>query len=224
MKKCSKLNLITIFLFLLIIPIAFSTTIKDCRVEINVNELPCQIISAWDYPNACNTYTVSIYNSTPALIREAVMSDYGVSGRCNITFGEADNETNIDSYVFNVSSGDSGRIKIISGDSMVVAVIILLPLLLGIIFLTGAVSLSPEHPAMKIALFIMSLFTIFSSFHFGMLAIVKFYRWTEMQEAMGSTVYWIGIILGVIVTYFIIYLLILLFHEAAQRRKQRLEY
>lgn len=129
-------------------------------------------------------------------------------------------------YIIKLCDGTTREVRVsfLEDGTMPVGVIIVLPLILGLFFLVGAVMLNPSHWALKIFLFLLSITTFFASAHFGMLAIVRFYGWTEMQEAIGSTVYWIAIIFGVIITYFIMYLIGLAITSAIDKRKKRLEF
>lgn len=114
------------------------------------------------------------------------------------------------------------------GDSMdkgIISIIIFLPIILSIIFLIGAATLNGEkHPALKIFLFILSIVPFFVSMHLAMVSMVKFYDFQALEEIIGTTTYWVGIIFGLIITYFIIYLIHIGFKQAAQRKTERLEY
>lgn len=136
-------------------------------------------------------------------------------------------------FTFNESKGsyiiqlcdDSTREIVVKGeDNMIIGIIMLIPLILGIIFLVGSATLSEEHAALKIFLFLLSIITFFVSLHFGMIAIVEFFQVDALQNAIGSVVYWFGITFGVIVTYFIIYLFFKLVHAVAQKKEEKLRY
>jgi Ca2+/Na+ antiporter len=108
---------------------------------------------------------------------------------------------------------------------MVIAAIILLPLLLGIMFLVSGFLLnSDEHKVMRIFLFLLSIPSFLTSLHFGLISIVKFYDFPELQDAVGSTTYWVGLVFFAIISYFIIYLFHWIVNVAAQRKKEKLEY
>lgn len=98
-----KWNLI--ILMLLMLPLA--AALIDCKEIVTPNDIPCVVRSTWDYSN-CSTTEVKIYNSTPSLISTRNFTDYGDSGRCNITW----NITEKGSYFWNISNGDTGKIII----------------------------------------------------------------------------------------------------------------
>src|SRR3990167_7404715 len=99
-----------------------SATQLDCEEVVTTTNIPCQIITAYKYTNACNTYTIKFYNSTPTLVGQKLLNNYGATGRCNTSF----NFTEVDSYIFNISSGDSGRIIVEVDETMNLAITIAL--------------------------------------------------------------------------------------------------
>ncbi len=137
----------------------------------------------------------------------------------NISLKEGD-------YIARLCDGSTREFRIEDeGANVIIAAIILLPMILGIIFLAGAVTLDNEqHKAMKIFLYLLSIVPFFASMHFGLLAVVKFYDFPELQELIGSTTYWVSIIFGLLITYFIIYLFTKMIHQAAQKKKERMKY
>ena len=95
--------------FLLLFLVPLSTAMEECTGITTPNGVPCQIITTWDYENACNTYTIKIYNSTPSLIGKTTLTDYTGTSRCNSSF----NFTKVGTYTFNITeSGDSGSIHV----------------------------------------------------------------------------------------------------------------
>lgn len=107
---------------------------------------------------------------------------------------------------------------------MILAIIILLPILLGIFFIIGAVSLDQEHKALKLFLFLLTVPMFFLSMHFGLLALLKFYNFPELEEMMGTATYWVAWIFVAILSYFMLYLLYKGFHMAAQKKEEKLKY
>ena len=73
-------------------------------------------------------------------------------------------------------------------------------------------------------MYLMSLISVFTASWFAMLGIVKFYNFPELQEALGDTVFWAGIVFGVILTYFIIYLFVQAIRYIADSKKEKEEY
>lgn len=102
---------------------------------------------------------------------------------------------------------------------------ILIPLILAGLLVWGAGSMDgDEHPVFKWFLFLLAPLFFFVALWFGMLMLVKYYDFPELQNAIGDVVYWFGIVWGVMVVYFIIYGIYKMVHVAAQKRKERLEY
>jgi len=105
-----------------------------------------------------------------------------------------------------------------------IAVIIILPLILCLIFLVGSATLGKEHTALKIFLFITSILPFFTSLHFGMLTLIRFYHFETLENAIGTTTYWSTLLFVVIFVYFLIYFIYKAFQYVGKRKKERLEY
>jgi hypothetical protein len=105
-----------------------------------------------------------------------------------------------------------------------IAVIIALPMVLGIFFIVGAATLSDDHNVLKIFLFLLSIITFFVSMGLGLTTVIKYFDFEEMQDMISSTIYWFGVLFGVIITYFIIYLFYKMIHSIHQKEKEELEY
>lgn len=148
MRKC----LIIILMMLLMIGVVNALT--ECTGIIEPSNLPCVIISSWQFPNECGTYTIKIYNQTPSLLRTAIMGNYTNTGRCNISFGIYSNETKAGSYLLNWSSGDSAKIIIEVSDMNFVAIGLMLAV---ITFMFAYLATKVKHWALQIGL---SLFTM----------------------------------------------------------------
>lgn len=104
-------------------------------------------------------------------------------------------------------------------------VIILLPLIFGIFCLIGALYMSDEHSVLKIALYLLSLSTVFSSLHFAQVVVSS--QNPEMSSSIdliGNTLLWIGRIFFLIIAYFLIYAIYKGFRIAAQEKAERLNY
>lgn len=144
-----KWNLI--ILMLLMLPLV--TALIDCKDIETPNDIPCVIRSTWDYSN-CSTTEVKIYNSTPSLISTRNFTDYGDSGRCNITW----NITEKGSYFWNISNGDTGSL-IVRDENMELAMIIGLGIVI-ITLLYIAFHLDKTHLALKILLTVFSIFLL----------------------------------------------------------------
>jgi len=101
--------------FNVFILIASATALKECKEVMKLSDIPCEIITSWDYPNICETYEIKVYNQTPLLVYNNSLTNYTGTGRCNQTF----NITDKGSYIVNISNGgDSARIIIEGEDNM----------------------------------------------------------------------------------------------------------
>lgn len=131
--------------------------IKDCESIMNPSDLPCLILSSWEYPNDCNTYTVNIFNETPALLSTIIMGDYSEIGKCNITF----NYSKTGSYFLKFSSGDTAIINV-EADEMAY---ITIGILLGIItFVFAFFTVKVKQWGIQIALGLLTLVMIVFDF------------------------------------------------------------
>lgn len=111
-----------------------------------------------------------------------------------------------------------------TGENNMMIAIILLPLFFSLILLIGAATMNSEHNVLKIFLYMLSIIPFFGSMHFAAMSIIKFYSWTAMEEAIGTTVWWSGLMFFVMIVYFVIYLVYTLIEYIAQKKKARLEY
>ena len=205
---------IAIVMALLMVGVA-SASICEYRRDITEN---CTMLS----PHlTCGTYDYSIYNMSGAAVQEDTLTLLNASVyflNFTTTLGEGD-------YIVRLCDNSTREVRVKEDeDNMIIAAIILLPMILAIMLVYGALKLSDDHVAFKIGMFLLSPIFFFTSLHFGTLAIIKFYNFPALQNAIGSTVYWFGIVFGVIVSYFVIYLIAQMFHAAAQKEDARLRY
>jgi len=101
----------------------------------------------------------------------------------------------------------------------------LIPLVLGLFLLVGGVSLDNDsHPFVKIFLFLSSFVMGFVSMQFGSMAVSRFYNFPEVVDAVGQFTFWFTILWGVLVTYFVIYGVVVMVRQAAQEKDERLRY
>ncbi len=106
---------------------------------------------------------------------------------------------------------------------ILMAILILLPLIFIFILLFGTVFMSDEHTVLKIIVWLLTPVFFFLSFHLGLISVAKFYYFPSLQNLIGTSTYWIGIVSSVFITYFIIYLFYKLTKQAAQEDEE-LEY
>lgn len=111
-----------------------------------------------------------------------------------------------------------------SQGSALLAIVALIPLIFGLFMVLGASSLGDDHNSLRIALFLLSPISVFLSLHFAIIGIVKYYGMIELQDAIGSTTYWMGWFFFALITYFGIYAFYKAINTAAQKKEERLNY
>lgn len=157
----------------------------------------------------------------------------GFDGQDFYTYFDGGNETGVYPYVAwcNGSQG-AGFISTSvlvtvdgkdDGPDGFLAALIIAPLAFGIILVVGALSIK-DHPVLQAFLVMLSVAPVLSSLHFGLVAVIKFYYWPEMQGAIGTATWWMGMVMFVVTVYWLIYVVVVMFATAAQRKKERFEY
>jgi len=197
------------------IPIAYA--IQECQRTTDVGSIPCNIISSWKPTGNCEDYGLTIYNSSGDIQQNLTWGDYPPI--CNATF----NISQVGSYYFN-STVENGVINVVGDSKLISAIIILIPMLMAIVLIIASLSMSDRHSVLKIYLFLISLLMFYVSLHLAMINVVKFMDFPELQDLIGSTVYWFAILFGGIILYFMIYLLYIMFRTMAQSKDERIEY
>lgn len=196
--------------------VAFALEMCEDTREINTN---CTMITP--VVTGCALFNYSVYNMTGDSVLSGNLTNFTKDVyQFNFTLGEGD-------YLVKLCDDTTREIRVKQEDEnkMIIAVIILLPMLLGLFLLILAASLDNEdHAALKIGLGLLSLITFWVSLHFGMVSVVKFYDFTELQDLIGTTVYWYGLTFFVIVCYFGFYAFMKITHRAAQKKEERLNY
>jgi hypothetical protein len=94
------------------------------------------------------------------------------------------------------------------GGDVVLAVVIVLPMVLGLFFLIGAATMSEDHNVLKIFLFMLSIPSFFASMWLGLISVVEMYNsigFGALQEAIGTTTFWVASVYFVLIAYFIFY-------------------
>lgn len=138
---------------------------------------------------------------------------------CNGTAGAGFSQNNI----FVTPTGRS--LNGFSQDLTPVAVIIALPLILAFLLLLGAATLdAEEHPVLKIFLFLLSSIPFYISLWWGSEVVGRFYDFPELIEAMADGTFIFGLVLFVVLFYFVIYALYKMFQTMAQKKDERLRY
>ena len=169
---------------------------------------------------SCASYTYEIFNTSGYEVNNGSLSIVSDDiYYLNFTEGSGD-------YIVKLCDGSTREIRVKSEDEnkMIIAAIIILPLLFGLILLLSSAFLSDKHPALKISLFLLSIVTFWVSLHFGLLGVVKFYDFPELENLIGTTTYWSAFVFFVIMSYFAIYLIYLIFIGLSKRKREQLYY
>lgn len=227
--KCKMKNLkfkaiLYIFLLIGLAQVCIATDISDvfCEDVIKIGS-NCTMHT----PSiSCTVYDYDIINISDG---EYIAKDEPLTKINNDFDNYKLNFTNITepgNYVIRLCDGSVRGIIVEEGaeKEMIIAILILLPLIVSIICLFGAATLSAEeHNALKIFLFLFSVVPFFISMHISVMALIKFYDFPELESLYGSIVYWVALIFGVIVTYFLLYFLYVLFTGMAEKKKKKSE-
>jgi len=209
-----------IYLIMMLVFIYTATALDMCEdtIEINTN---CTMVT----PTLnCTSYTYDIINMTnesgAVIVNDAALTN--VAGNIyKFNFTQPQGQ-----YLVQLCDDTTREVIVKSDESnkTMIGIIILLPMILGLFFLIGAATLNDRHSVLRIFLFLLSVPTFFVSLHMGLMSVVKFYNWPELQNLIGSTTYWIGWVFFIIIAYFLIYIFYLAVHEAAQKRREEIEY
>lgn len=82
----------------------------ECQRETYITDVPCIVITSWEYSTDCINNSVTIYNSTGESLTVKSLGDYGNTSLCNFTF----NYSSTGTYPYNITSNDSGVINVIN--------------------------------------------------------------------------------------------------------------
>lgn len=142
---------------------------------------------------------------------------YGYNMWCNSSEGENGFLSTVYEVTENGFDDDS------VGSNLLV-LIALIPLIFGLFMIVGAATLGSDHDVLRIFLFLLSPITVWVSFHFSMIGLVRYYGLWDLQEAVGNTTYWMTWLFFVLLSYFIIYSIWIWANVIAQKKKERIEY
>lgn len=88
--------------------------LEDCGKVMFPNEIPCKLVSSWNYTPQCENHSGLVYTSNGSTIDELNFSTFGQSQLCVANF----TISTVGSYEIVVSNGDSADIKIEQEDTM----------------------------------------------------------------------------------------------------------
>lgn len=229
-------------------PVQTTITNEGIRIEYpkqpifllnNPDKLHIHVMNSTGYllTNATTTCLLHIYNDTGNHVVEANMTydsnliDFFYNLPETIT-----SQAEVYSYIINCYNGkEAGYVSTTfeisqsaPADNLVggfpLAALIIVPMLFGIMLLIGSFMFGEDHAVLKIALFLIAYLTVFLSLWFGVQTIVRYYGFADLQEAIGTTVWIIGIIFFVILSYFLIYAFIQGIEASAQKKRKEMEY
>jgi len=113
------------------------TALLLCDNPVTPNDIPCSIVSTWEYDD-CNGTEVKIYNSTPNLTSTRNFTEWLPTRLCNFTWNISDKDT----YVWNVTNGDSGYVIVEEKDDQMAS--------LGVIIFVMAIASAVFFAAFKV--------------------------------------------------------------------------
>jgi hypothetical protein len=141
-----------------------------------------------------------------------------------------DNFTNIEqmSYIVNCNNSKQGgfvsapldvNVTGQNQDSLYFLMLIfLIPILIGVFSLIGSHRLGEEHDIFKVGLFLFSLTCFFASLWLSHIIVATMYPlFTELVDFIAYVTWIYGLVLAVIIYYFLIYYIKIMFHQAAGR-------
>ena len=119
---------------------------------------------------------------------------------------------------------NDGTPKDLEGNGSFLWAVILIPLIFGLFMLIGAATMGDEHSILRVALFLFSVPMIWVSLHWALIGIIRFYGFLELENAIGSTTYWMGWFFFVLISYFLIYFVWKAFNAMAQNKDDKMNY
>ena len=203
---------------LLLIPLA-TATLPMCedKVEINTN---CTMVTP--VINYCSAYNYSIYNTSGTLTTNGVLTNLtDNTGIYYFNFTETEGD-----YIIQLCDNTTREVRVKEDDGdakMIIAAVILLPMILAALLMFVAFGLSDEHKLIKTLLYFLVPVLFFTSMHFSAVSLVKFFNFPELEEAIGSTVYWFGIIMFVIISYVCVYVIYRAFEYMRTNKQEKME-
>lgn len=210
-----RITILCLMMVLLFVSMVSAWDMCEEKVEVTSN---CTMVTPVVID--CTSFSYDILNLSGSTVSSGDLAN--LSGNIyyfNFTESEGD-------YIVKLCDGTTREVRVTSEDTgkMVIAIIILLPILLGLFMLIGAATLSDDHVPLRIVLFLLSIPSFWISMHFGMLSLVEFYGFTALQDSMGDVTFWTAVIFFTIVSYFIIYAIYKVFENMAEKKKERLRY
>jgi len=142
---------ITLYLTLLIVLVPMLYAVENCEKIIEPQDIPCRIVSAWNYTIPCNSHTAKVYNNSGINVINYTFQDYGNSLLCYFLF----NYTTRGSYNIITDVDDNGEI-IVRYINMQLGIIIGIGIVMAL-FLFLAFKLDASHGILRLVLIFFSI-------------------------------------------------------------------
>jgi hypothetical protein len=104
------------------------------------------------------------------------------------------------------------------------AITILIPLVLGIIFIFATFGLGEDHPMLKVLLLLFSMLTFFMSISIAIITIGYYNTFDSLIDTLGLWIYVYGVIYFLVIIYFVLYAISKLMNMFAKEKDQKLNY
>jgi len=182
-----------VLLAVLIVMLPLVLSIENCEKIAEPQDIPCRVVSAWNYTPSCNSQTARIHNNSGHNVYNFTFQDYGTSGLCFFNF----NVSTIGSYTITVGNGDNAelivryvnmQIGIMIGIGIIIALFMFLAFkldkshnLLRLIFIFFSVALLSIIPAVYL---VDDITSIFHKLIMGFVTVFWLY-------VAGYVIYWI---------------------------------
>lgn len=167
---------------------------------------------------ATANYTIYLTSGLPVYFNQSI---------CNISFVEYSEYWMLQQFFCEKYINSTAQIYGIGREvnkTMVLAIIILLPLIVGITLLFGAAQMGNKHAPLKIFMYLLVPVFFWISLNIGMIATVKFFDFPELQEYIGWVTWVTGILFGVLIAYWAIYFIYVAFNAHREKKQEELEY
>ena len=168
----------------------------------------------------CTAYNYTIYNVSGVEVANDELTPF-TAGMYYFNFTMQEGN-----YVVKLCDNSTKEITSVVGDDdmSLYAVIVLLPLILGIASLVGAITLNPEHNVLKVFLYLLSLVFPLASFQLAIESIGYFYEVPVIIESLALHLNWYTWVFYIIVIYFIINYIIKVFNYLRDKKDNEVRF
>lgn len=190
-------TLMIIIIFMLMIRLGSGLMCKDTLLPTTQN---CSFIT----PSLnCSTYFYEVYNESD---HQRIQNDsLQVFNGSIYYFNWTINTTG--SYIIKLCDDTTREVSFEQGgDTMIIGIIIILPLLFGFMLLIVSFMLDKDHAILKYLLAGLSFPFFYTSLTYGLIALLKFYNFPELQDAISFTTSWTSMLMFFLIFYFLIFM------------------